>query len=71
MNLAIEKEALSDASLVDLSLSGDCDAFGQIVARYQSPICALAYSACGSFGRSEEIAQEVFVTAWQRLASLR
>lgn len=33
---------LSDASLVELSLAGDRNAFGQMVSRYQSPICQLA-----------------------------
>jgi RNA polymerase sigma factor (sigma-70 family) len=35
------------------------------------PICALAYSACGNVGRSEDIAQEIFITAWRRLGSLQ
>jgi hypothetical protein len=42
-----EADLLSDERLVGLTLEGDRDAFGQIVARYQSAICALAYSACG------------------------
>ncbi len=70
-NLASEPEMLSDASLVELSLAGDHDSFGRIVARYQSPICALAYSACGNVGRSEDIAQEIFIVAWRKLNSLR
>lgn len=69
-NLAVELETLCDASLVELSLAGDREAFGQIVARYQSPICALAYSACGNVTRSEDIAQDVFITAWRKLSSL-
>ena len=69
-NFVAESEVLSDASLVELSVAGDRDAFGQIVARYQSPICALAYSACGNVARSEDLAQETFITAWRRLATL-
>ena len=67
----MEPEIRSDTSLVELSLAGDRDAFGRIVARYQSSICALAYSACGNVGRSEDIAQEIFITAWRRLGSLQ
>src|SRR5512138_3397713 len=67
----LEADLLSDEQLVGLTLEGDREAFGQIVARYQSPICALAYSACGSFNRSEDLAQEVFVAAWRRLRELR
>ena len=66
-----EADLLSDERLVGRTLEGDRDAFGQIVARYQSPICALAYSACGSVSRSEDLAQEVFVAAWRRLRELR
>jgi RNA polymerase sigma factor (sigma-70 family) len=62
---------LNDADLVGASLSGNRDAFGQIVARYQSLICSLAYSATGSLSQSEDLAQETFVAAWKQLAGLR
>ncbi len=61
----------NDAELVSASLSGNRDAFGQIVARYQSLVCSLAFSATGSLGQSEDLAQETFVTAWKQLAGLR
>lgn len=61
----------SDISLVQRSLAGDRDAFGRIVARYQSSICALAFCACGNVGRSEDVAQEVFITAWRQLNTLQ
>jgi RNA polymerase sigma factor (sigma-70 family) len=61
----------SDTDLVSESLSGNRDAFGQIVARYQSLVCSLAYSATGSLTASEDLAQETFVTAWKQLAGLR
>jgi len=61
----------NDADLVAASLSGNRDAFGQIVARYQSLVCSLAYSATGSLSQSEDLAQDTFVTAWKRLRDLR
>lgn len=61
----------NDAELVAASLSGNRDAFGQIVVRYQSLICSLAYSATGSLGTSEDLAQETFITAWRHLRHLR
>jgi RNA polymerase sigma factor (sigma-70 family) len=61
----------SDAELVGESVAGNRDAFGQIVARYQSLICSLAYSATGSLSQSEDLAQDTFVTAWKQLAGLR
>ena len=61
----------NDAELVGESLSGNRDAFGQIVMRYQSLVCSLAYSATGSLSQSEDLAQETFVAAWKQLAGLR
>lgn len=61
----------SDSELVALSLAGDRDAFGRIVSRYQTLLCSLAYSATGSVGQSEDLAQETFVTGWKQLANLR
>ncbi len=61
----------SDAELVSRSLTGDRDAFSQIVTRYQNLICSIAYSAMGNLGQSEDVAQETFITAWRRLGHLR
>jgi RNA polymerase sigma factor (sigma-70 family) len=63
--------ANNDADLVSASLGGNRDAFGQIVARYQSLVCSLAYNATGSLSQSEDLAQETFVAAWKQLAGLR
>lgn len=60
-----------DAQLVAASLSGDREAFGGIVARYQSLVCSLAYSATGSLSQSEDLAQETFIAAWKQLGHLR
>jgi len=61
----------NDAELVNGTLAGNRDAFSLIVSRYQSLICSLAYSATGSFGQSEDLAQETFITAWKHLGHLR
>jgi RNA polymerase sigma factor (sigma-70 family) len=63
--------ANNDAELVSGTLAGNCDAFSHIVSRYQSLICSLAYSATGSLGQSEDLAQETFITAWKHLGHLR
>src|SRR5580658_3167650 len=68
MSAAVECD---DAELVSLRRAGNRDAFGRIVARYQSLICSLAYSATGSLGQSEDLAQETFITAWKHLGHLR
>ncbi len=62
---------ISDDLLWQQSRDGDRDAFGRIVERYRSLICSLAYSACGNLSRSEDLAQETFVAAWQKLGELR
>ena len=68
---AVSAEAFNDAELVGESLAGNRDAFTQIITRYQSLVCSLAYSATGSLSQSEDLAQETFVAAWQHLADLR
>jgi len=61
----------NDVDLVAESLHGNRDAFRQIVERYQTLICSLAYSAIGNVSQSEDVAQETFITAWKDLPSLR
>ena len=61
----------ADAELVIQTREGNREAFGQIVSRYQTLICSLAYSATGSLGQSEDLAQETFITAWKHLRHLR
>jgi len=60
-----------DANLVAQSLTGNREAFGEIVARYQSLVCSLAYSSTGSLSQSEDLAQETFLAAWRHLGDLR
>jgi RNA polymerase sigma factor (sigma-70 family) len=61
----------SDATLVSEALAGSREAFRAIVERYQTLLCSVAYNATGNLNRSEDLAQEAFVTAWSRLGSLR
>ncbi|WP_339618105.1 sigma-70 family RNA polymerase sigma factor [uncultured Gilvimarinus sp.] len=60
----------ADTSLVLAAIGGDRDAFGEIVGRYQSLLCSLAYSSVGDLKHSEDIAQETFVEAWRKLDTL-
>ena len=60
-----------DATLVMLSLGGNRDAYGEIVGRYQTLLCSLAYSSTGDFRHSEDIAQEAFVEGWRKLETLQ
>jgi RNA polymerase sigma factor (sigma-70 family) len=61
----------SDTQLVEWSLTGDRNAFRQIVERYQSLVCSITYNATGSLTLSEDLAQDTFVAAWKQLSELR
>ena len=64
-------ETTSDAELVAASLTGNRDAFGQIVDRYKNLVASLVYAGTGHLATSEDLAQDTFVTAWSRLGALR
>jgi RNA polymerase sigma factor (sigma-70 family) len=68
---AMQRADTNDAELVAESLDGNRDAFRLIVERYQTLISSLAYCATGNVSRSEDLAQETFVSAWKQLAELR
>jgi len=62
--------APTDPELVALARQGNTPAYGQLVSRHQTLVVSLAYSICGDFSRSQDIAQEAFIAAWQQLSSL-
>src|SRR6185312_13708860 len=68
---ALLDPSATDVDLVAQSQRGNRDAFARIVARYQSLICSIAYSFTGSLSRSEDVAQETFLSAWRQLGNLR
>lgn len=61
----------SDIDLLKASREGNAQAFGVVVGRYQSLVCAITYAATGDSGRSEELAQDAFVRAWKGLGQLQ
>jgi RNA polymerase sigma factor (sigma-70 family) len=69
-DIAMNGPDANDSQLVNACLGGDRDAFSQIVARYQALVASIAYSATGSLGQSEDLAQETFLVAWRQLKSL-
>jgi RNA polymerase sigma factor (sigma-70 family) len=71
IEIEIMHPTTNDAHLVAESLAGNQDAFRQIVERYQTLVCSLAYCATGSVSQSEDLAQETFLTAWKDLPQLR
>ncbi len=64
-------EIHNETALLKASMQGDAVAFESIVKNYQSFICAITYSATGDVSKSEELAQETFLSAWRDLAQLK
>ncbi|MYB63356.1 sigma-70 family RNA polymerase sigma factor [Candidatus Poribacteria bacterium] len=60
-----------DANLIQQTLDGDEQAFSKLVEKYQKQIHALAWQKIGDFHTAQEIAQDTFLTAHQKLASLK
>jgi RNA polymerase sigma factor (sigma-70 family) len=44
--------------------------FAGLVARYQGAVCAVAYAVLRDRARSEEVAQDAFLIAWQKLPGM-
>src|SRR2546423_4059943 len=61
----------TDGELIEASRRGDRVAFGEIVARYQQVVAAVAYSGTRDRTLGEDVAQDAFVIAWRKLDSLR
>ena len=61
----------NDAQLIDRILDGDDTAFAELVEKYQKPVHALAWRKIGDFHIAEEITQDTFLKAYQRLGTLK
>ena len=61
----------SDVELIRRTLDGDDTAFTQLVRKYQKPVHALAWRKLGDFHTAEEITQDTFLKAYQKLATLK
>ena len=58
-------------SLVKRAGSGDLDAFGEIVTRFQDMACGCAYAVLGDFHLAQDAAQEAFISAFRALGGFR
>jgi RNA polymerase sigma-70 factor (ECF subfamily) len=65
----IAEESLE--SLVVAAQRGDREAFGQLVERFQRSVYATAYRRLNNHAEAQEVAQEVFVRALEKLQQLR
>ena len=60
-----------DAKLIQRVLKGDDTAFSMLVRKYQKPVHALAWRKVGDFHIAEEITQDTFLKAYQKLPMLK
>ena len=60
-----------DRDLVESTLGGDTDAFGELADRYYRMISVLAYQKTGHRTDAEDLVQEALVRAFRALPSLR
>ncbi|MGY2063670.1 RNA polymerase sigma factor, partial [Nocardia gipuzkoensis] len=63
--------ALDDATLAGRARDGDVRAYEQLVLRYQGPMFRLAAKMLADRAEAEDVTQEVFLTAWRRIAQLQ
>lgn len=64
MNFYSGKQTEIDRALWRDVVSGDKSAFESVVDRHQASVVAVAFSICGDFAGSQDIAQETFWAAW-------
>lgn len=60
-----------DAALVARVRKGDMQAFGLLVAKYQDRIYNLIFRLCGNAADAEELAQETFLKAMEKIGQFR
>ncbi len=60
-----------DIKLIQRTLAGDNNAFSELVKKYQKQVHALAWRKIGDFHAAEDITQDTFLKAYQRLHTLK
>jgi RNA polymerase sigma-70 factor (ECF subfamily) len=60
-------EAVNDDQLISATVSGDSEAFGQLVDRYQNRLFNSMVYVAGNHNEAEEVVQEAFVQAFIKL----
>jgi len=61
----------NDTKLVKKAKLGDRQAFGKLVKRYQNKVLYLAYDLIGNYTDAQDVAQNVFLQAFQNIAFFR
>ena len=64
-------ETEDDVQLIHAVLAGDDSAFDILVEKYEKSVHALAWRKIGDFHHAEEITQDTFLRAYQKLSTLK
>ncbi|MDP6040286.1 MAG: sigma-70 family RNA polymerase sigma factor, partial [Candidatus Latescibacteria bacterium] len=62
---------MDDIDLIKKALNGEKRAFETLICKYQDMVYDLAYHRLGQFADAQDVAQDVFLHAYQRLNDLR
>lgn len=62
---------LTDEKLVELAVSKDSEAFGEIVKRWERKIFALCFGMLGREDDARDAAQETFIAAYRNISNFR
>jgi RNA polymerase sigma-70 factor (ECF subfamily) len=60
-----------DEALVAAAQAGSAEAFSRLVDRHQQALRAFLRRACGDFALADDLAQETFLAAWERIGRLK
>ena len=66
MKLATQTQ-IDESSLIEMAKGGDRQAFGQLVSDHRQGVVNVVYRMCGDPHLAEDMAQEAFLRAWQKL----
>lgn len=66
-HLRIATMTASDERLAERAREGSGEAFGELVRRYERPLCSLIGRMVRDRQQAEDLAQEAFVRAWRKL----
>lgn len=68
---AIHEEKQEIRELVLLAQSGNREAFGELFERFERHVLAVALRRVGDFSEAQELCQDVFIQAMQKITQLR
>ena len=66
MKLATQTQT-EESTLIEMAQGGDRQAFSQLVSSHRQGVVNVVYRMCGDPNLAEDMAQEAFLRAWQKL----